>query len=131
MNLKIHLFLRLLSSFFETFLFLENTIGDDSYQREQKVELESQRNHVVEKDEPMTHFNQTAQPAPMTAGKTADVSGPVVQMAQRKIVLGGTVSTRAEAEELITMINGLKPMLKGEEPAVAAGATPRDNSEII
>ena len=63
----------------------------------------------------MTHFKQTAQVTPVAAGKPPEVSGPVVQMAQRKIVLGGVISTRAEAEELITMINGLKAMLRDEE----------------
>jgi hypothetical protein len=102
-------------AFFETFLFLENAIGSDSYLQGPPAVIESQPNQQVERDNPMAHFKLTAPANPVSAGNLPESRGPVVQMAQRKIVLGGIISTRAEAEELITMINGLKAMLKDEE----------------
>jgi len=106
-------------AFRETFLFLENEIGSESYQQERAPVIQSQPNQQVDKHAPMTASHH----APFThahgGGKPTSDGGPDLRFAQRKIWLSGVITTRAEAEEFIATINALKAMLKAEEASPA------------
>lgn len=102
-------------AYLETFLFLENATGSESYSQRGDPVVESQSNQLVERNLPMTIAAQTARPvnnpAPATGTQVETTEGYDVRIHQKRIWLAGTIRDRAEAEELIATINALKPML--------------------
>ena len=107
-------------AFLETFLFLENAIGSESYSDRRDPVIESQQNQPVERstqmNAPMQTLSRSDSPVGPTGKRDAGIEGFDVRIWQKRIYLGGTVRTRSEAEELITTINALKTMLPAEEP---------------
>lgn len=110
-------------AFLETFLFLENTIGSESYSRPQETVIESQTNQRVERDQPMSSVSQTPHPLGVLRGAPGKPLLPIegfdVRIWQKTIWLAGTVRNRSEADELIATINALKMMLPHAVPTAS------------
>lgn len=125
-------------AFLDTFLFLENAIGSESYSQAALAVVESQPNQQVERNLPMTIATQTARPVnnpALNTGTQVEASeGYDVRIHQKRIWLAGTIRDRAEAEELIATINALKPMLPdatgADSPSRPAVRNPADDIDL-
>lgn len=110
-------------AFRETFEFLRNAIESESYWDREGEVVESQTNQQVENPTPMLKFQQTPVSS-VNAGRLAEIKsqrghsdGAEILFLQRRIQLGGAISNRKQAEELIATLNALKPMLKDGDEA--------------
>jgi len=103
-------------AFLETSEFLENAIGRGSSSVVPPKVVESQSTQQVERTNQM---GQTAA-AGINPGRNAEFQhssgdnarGAEVFFRQKRIQLGGVISSREQADELIEAIKALKPMLK-------------------
>lgn len=99
-------------AYLETFLFLENATGSESYSQSGGTVIESQTNQRVERGPQMiaaSHSQSRPENPPFPALKLPVPFG--VQIKEDMIWLEGVIRNRAEAERVIKAINGLKEML--------------------
>jgi len=105
----------------ETFLFIENAIGSESYPARRGDMIESQSNQPTEGVQPMYQpplpTQRSAPPAMLSGNSVPAVDGYEVRLAQKAIWLSGVVRTQTDADDLIAAINALKPMLPAPEAA--------------
>lgn len=110
-----------IKAFQETFSYLENTIEYGSHSDDADDVIESQPNQQVEgvstmhvqtkaasrsSNQPVIHSNPIPQASP---------TGPEYHFIDKKIWLGGVVMTKADAEDVITYLTAVKPMLADAE----------------
>lgn len=106
-------------AFLETSEFLENAIGRGSSSVIPPKVVESQSTQQIERTNQM---GQTATSG-INPGRHAEIHlstdekarGAEVFFRQKRIQLGGVISSREQADELIEAITALKPMLKDDD----------------
>jgi hypothetical protein len=118
-----------IKAFRETFLFLEKETESGSYSQPEADVVESQPDQTVERPQNMARPLQTSTPfstpdrgqenRPMPP--VAHPEGATIHFHNKSIVLGGRVSTRAQAEELIATINALIFLLNDDAGQTADG----------
>lgn len=107
-----------INAYQETFSFLRNAIERESYGSDVDHAVKSPLNQIVEGESAMQHQAQTPTPENNLAQDqgnpkfTKAEEGPEIHFAQKRIWLGGVISTRLEAQELINTITALMPMLQ-------------------
>lgn len=118
-------------AFLETFLFLENTIGNEGHSQSAPETIEAQQDQQVERRPQGSSASQTflrAEVLPPSVGKAADQSqGYDVRIHHKRLFLAGTVEHQAEADELIATILALKPMLRAPPTALPPPANKDDD----
>ncbi|MCO5064166.1 MAG: hypothetical protein M9924_07075 [Rhizobiaceae bacterium] len=115
-------------AFLDTFLFLENAIGSESYSQAAPAVLESQINQQLERT---PHMNATPLPPPRADRLQGNPDqGPQpyeVSIRQKMLWLSGTIRDQAEADDVIAVINGLKSMLSAPKPESSEPPAPFDD----
>jgi hypothetical protein len=119
-------------AFRETFLFLENAIERGRNSQLEADVIESQPEQQVDKLQSMARPMQTQMAAAKPdrglenrPDRDAPPEGASINFHNRNIILiGGRISTRSQAKELISAITALMPLLKenSEEPGIEAAA---------
>ncbi|TPI15716.1 hypothetical protein FJW06_05125 [Mesorhizobium sp. B4-1-3] len=120
-------------AYLETFLFLENATGSESYSQPRQprpVVAESQTNQNVERGQAMAapvYSPIRSDASPLTPAKLPVPFG--VQIKEDMIWLEGVIRNRAEAERVIKAINGLKEMLPEPDAVPATAIAPAESSK--
>lgn len=119
-------------AFLDTFLFLENAIGSESYSQAVPMVIESQPNQQFERS-PQMNVPQLSPPR-TERPQYQHEQGPKpfgVQIKQDMLWLEGVIRNRAEAERVIKAINGLKEMLPDETPDSAPASAKPDDPDTL
>lgn len=101
-------------AFLQTFLFLENATGSESYSLMRVEPVESQQDQLVERSSAMPARLQSVEHVTIPSVSVryaASSEGYEIRFSQKKIWIGGNVRDQAEADELIAAISALKAML--------------------